>query len=420
MASTTMSGPELLSRRRKDRLPLQDIKVLDFMWVLAGPGITRLLADYGATVIRIESVNRTDPTRTVGPFQDGRSGAERSGLWANNNAGKFGITLDLSTDGARAIVRDLVLWADVVCEAFSPKAMRAWGFDYESLRQIKPDLIMLSTCLMGQSGPLSRFAGFGNLAAALCGFYNLVGWPDRTPSGPFSAYTDYIAPRFGACALMAALIHKKLTGEGQYIDQAQAESALQFLALPILDFSADGRSYEPIANRDLYHAPHGVYPAAGDDRWVAIACRNDSDWRALSAVMEAPELASDVRFGSFAARQANCDDLDIVISNWTRNLEAHEIERKLQERGVPAHVVQTPADLYQDPQLHHRRHFVEVPHSELGKTWVENSRFALSRTPARVEHAAPMLGEHNQYVLQHILGYNEDRIAELVSAGALG
>jgi benzylsuccinate CoA-transferase BbsF subunit len=420
MASSIMSESKSLSPRRENRLPLADVKVLDFMWVLAGPGITRILADYGATVIRIESAHRTDPTRTVGPFQDGISGTERSGLWANNNAGKYGITLDLSTAAARTIVMDLVRWADVVCEAFSPKAMRAWGFDYESLRQIKPDLIMLSTCLMGQSGPLSRFAGFGNLAAALCGFYNLVGWPDRTPSGPFSAYTDYIAPRFGACALMGALIHRKLTGEGQYIDQAQAESALQFLALPILDFSANGHSYKPIANRDLYHAPHGVYPAAGDDRWVAIACRNDDDWRILCAVMGVPELASDLRFSSFAVRQANSAELDIIIGDWSRKLEALEIEQQLQERGIPAHVLATPADLYQDPQLRHRRHFVQVPHPELDKTWVENSRFALSRTPARVERAGPMLGEHNQYVLQHILGYDDERITELAAAGAFG
>jgi crotonobetainyl-CoA:carnitine CoA-transferase CaiB-like acyl-CoA transferase len=402
------------------RLPLQGVKILDFMWVLAGPGITRLFADYGATVIRIESTNRTDPVRTVGPFQDRESGTERSGLWANNNAGKFGLTLDLATPGARTIVMDLVRWADVVCEAFSPKAMRAWGFDYESLRQVKPDLIMLSTCLMGQSGPLSRFAGFGNLAAALCGFYNLVGWPDRLPSGPFSAYTDYIAPRFGACALMAALIHKKLTGEGQYIDQAQAESALHFLALPIIDFSANQRKYQPVANQDLYHAPHGVYAAAGDDRWVAIACRTDDHWRALCATMGAPELVADTRFSTFAARQANCAELDGIINHWTCGLDAHEVERRLQSHGIPAHVVQDPSDLFQDPQLNHRHHFVEVPHSELGRTWVENSRFKLSRTPAAVVRAAPMLGEHNQYVLEEVLGYDQERIAELVATGALG
>ena len=404
----------------ENRLPLQGVKILDFMWVLAGPGVTRLLADYGATVVRIESTARTDPTRTVGPFQDSHSGTETSGLWGNNNAGKYGITLDLSTEGARNIVMDLVKWADVVCEAFSPKAMRAWGFDYETLRAVKPDLIMLSTCLMGQSGPLSRFAGFGNLAAALCGFYNLVGWPDRQPSGPFSAYTDYIAPRFGACALMAALIHRKLTGEGQYIDQAQAESALHFLTLPIVDFSANQRSYHPVANRDLYHAPHGVYAAAGEDRWVAIACRHEDDWRALCQVIGAAQLAADARFIDRAARQAHSGELDRLINDWTSALDAHEVERRLQAHGVPAHVVQNAHDLFEDQQFQYRGHFVEVPHAELGKTWVENSRFSLSRTPARVERAAPMLGEHNQYVLEQFLGYNQNHIAELVATGALG
>jgi crotonobetainyl-CoA:carnitine CoA-transferase CaiB-like acyl-CoA transferase len=404
----------------KNSLALEGVKILDFMWVLAGPGISRLMADYGATVIRIESTNRTDPVRTVGPFKDSQSGAETSGLWANNNAGKYGLTLDLSTAGAREMVMDLVRWADVVCEAFSPKAMRAWGFDYESLRQVKPDLIMLSTCLMGQTGPLSRFAGFGNLAAALCGFYNLVGWPDRLPSGPFSAYTDYIAPRFGAAAVMAALIHRKLTGQGQYIDQAQAESALHFLTLPIVDRSANGRDYRPVGNSDLYHAPHGVYAAAGEDRWVAIACRTDEQWRALCQAMAQAQLATDVRFKSFEVRQENRESLDTLVNEWTRRLEAHEIEHRLQARGVPAHVVQNPHDMFEDTQLRYRNHFVEVPHPELGTMWVENSRFALSKTPARVERAAPMLGEHNQYVLEHILGYGEDRIAELVAAGALG
>src|SRR5713226_3695433 len=233
-------------------LPLADVKILDLMWAMSGPAATRMLADYGATVVRVESTRRFDATRTVGPFHNGQPGPESSGLFYNMNTGKHLLTLDLAKEEGRAVILDLVRWADVVTEAFSPKAMRAWGFDYESLRQVKPDLIMLSTCLMGQSGPLSRFAGFGNLAAALCGFYNLVGWPDQAPSGPFSAYTDYIAPRFGLAALMAALIHKKLTGEGQYIDQAQAESALHFLALPIVDFSANRRGYQPVANRDLY------------------------------------------------------------------------------------------------------------------------------------------------------------------------
>ncbi|HZP46725.1 MAG TPA: CoA transferase [Candidatus Binataceae bacterium] len=400
--------------------PLADVKVLDFFWVLAGPGVTRSLADYGATVIRVEAAVRTDPARTVGPFKGGRSGPETSGLWWNNNAGKYGLTLDLTKPGAKAIVRDLVRWADVVTESFSPKAMRAWGFDYESLRKIKPDLIMMSSCLLGQTGPLANFAGFGNLAAALCGFYNFVGWPDRQPSGPFSAYTDYIAPRFGLAALMAALIHRKRTGEGQYIDQAQAESALQFLAMPILDTAATGKHYSPVGNFDVNYAPHGLYPAAGDDRWIAIACRTEEHWQALTDLMQRPELRRDERFAGLAQRQNNRDELDRLIAEWTVRFDPIATADRLQARGVPAHVVATSADMVADPQLRHRQHFVEVEHGTLGRTWIENSRFKLLRTPARLERSAPAFGEHNQLVLEEILGYSEERIADLVAEGALG
>jgi crotonobetainyl-CoA:carnitine CoA-transferase CaiB-like acyl-CoA transferase len=402
------------------KLPLADVKVLDFMWVLAGPGITRSLADYGATVVRVEALTRTDPVRTVGPFKDNQVTTEGSALWWNNNAGKYGITLDMSKPATRAVVLDLVRWADVVSESFSPKAMKAWDLDYESLRKIKPDIIMISSCLMGQTGPLSRFAGFGNLAAALCGFYNLVGWPDRTPSGPFSAYTDYIAPRFGLAALMAALIHRKQTGEGQYIDQAQAESALHFLTLPIADNAANGREYRPVDNYDATHAPHGVYQAAGDDRWIAIACRTDDQWRALCAAMEQPALASDPRFPSFSDRQRERVALDLAISEWTRGFDPHELERRLQAVGVPAHTVQNTFDMTSDPQLAHRNHFVEAPHSTFGKTFVENSRFKLSRTPAQITRSAPSIGEYNEYVLGQLLGYSEERVSELAIEGIFG
>ncbi|MGH7879591.1 MAG: CaiB/BaiF CoA transferase family protein, partial [Candidatus Binataceae bacterium] len=398
---------------------LADVKVLDFMWVLAGPGITRSLADYGATVVRIEATSRTDPIRTVGPFKGNVVAGETSALWWNNNAGKYGMTLDMNKPGARAIVHDLIRWADVVCESFSPKAMRAWGLDYEAIRAIKPDIIMMSSCLMGQSGPLARFAGFGNLAAALSGFYNLVGWPDRTPSGPFSAYTDYIAPRFGLAALMAALIYRRRMGEGQYIDQAQAESALQFLAAPLIDHAASGRDYTPAGNDDLYHAPHGVYPAAGEDRWIAIASRTEEQWRALCAVMADRELAADARYGDLAARRRNRVALDEALGAWTREHTAESLERRLQAAGVPAHTVQNAFDLAADPQLAHRGHFVETRHATLGRAWVENSRFQLARTPAQIR-GAPTLGEHNQEVLEQILGYSEERIAELVADGALG
>jgi len=187
-----------------NHLPLENVKICDFMWVMAGPASTRILADYGATVVRIESPTRIDTARTLQPYLDNKLGPDSSGLFANCNAGKFGISLDLANPKSREVVHDLVRWADVVTESFSPKAMRAWGFDYESLRKVNPKIIMLSSCLMGQSGPLAKIAGFGNMAAAIVGFHNLTGWPDRPPAGLFGAYTDYVAPRFTAMATPAS------------------------------------------------------------------------------------------------------------------------------------------------------------------------------------------------------------------------
>jgi crotonobetainyl-CoA:carnitine CoA-transferase CaiB-like acyl-CoA transferase len=401
-------------------LPLRDIKVCDFMWVMAGPASTRMLADYGATVVRIESPTRVDAARTVGPFQNNRTEPDASALWNSNNAGKFGITLDLSKVAAREVVFDLVRWADVVTESFSPKAMRSWGLHYEALREVRPDLIMLSSCLMGQSGPLSRFAGFGNLAASLAGFYNLCGWNDRPPAGPFGAYTDYLAPRFTTVSILAALDHRRRTGEGQYIDQSQAESALHFLSPALLDYSVNGRVAERHDNYDPDHAPHGVYPASGEDRWIAIACRTDDHWRALCETIGNPALANDPRFSSFDQRRTNRNQLDATIAEWSSKLDRHEVERMLQANGVPASAVQDSADCVQDAQLKHRGHFVELAHPALGKTTIEGSRFHLSRTAARVERAAPTTGQHNSYVMEKILGYNEERITELVGGGVLG
>jgi crotonobetainyl-CoA:carnitine CoA-transferase CaiB-like acyl-CoA transferase len=400
-------------------LPLADVKILDFMWVIAGPAATRVLADYGATVVRIESTSRLDTSRTIGPFVDGVLDPENSALFQNMNAGKLGLTLDISHDAGKAVILDLVRWADVVAESFSPGAMRAWGLDYDSLRQVKPDLIMLSTSLMGQTGPLSRFAGFGNLAAAISGFFGVTGWPDRPPAGPFSAYTDYVAPRFTAAAILAALEYRRRTGEGQYIDQSQAESALHFLAPALLDYTANRRVQGQVGNYDPNMAPHGVYPAAGDDRWVAIAVTNPAQWAALCTAIERPELAADEHFATTRNRLANREALDDIVSAWTRERQAPEIEATLQAHGIPASVVQGMYDLADDPQLAHRGHFVTVEHPIHGTVTVEGSRFKLSRTPARIDRAAPTLGRDNRYVLETILGYSPERIAELEGLGVL-
>jgi len=402
------------------RLPLEEVKILDFMWVMAGPAGTRMLADHGAVIVRVESPTRIDTARTLQPYHNNQIGPDASGLFSNCNAGKFGITLDIGNPRSCEVIFDLVKWADVVTESFSPKAMRAWGLDYPAIRKIKPDIIMLSTCLMGQTGPLASFAGFGNLAAAISGFHNLTGWPDRPPAGPFGAYTDYISPRFTAIAILAALEYRRRTGKGQYIDQSQAEASLHFLSPALLDYSVNGRTQFRAGNSDPEFAPHGIYPAKGEDRWVAIVCRSDDDFRALCDMMKSPELVHDTRFKTSADRRKNASDLDEIVSNWSRQLEPREVERLAQERSIPAHAVQNSTEYYTDPQIAHRGHFVELPHPVYGKTIVEGARTKLSRTPAQVCRAAPTLGQDNQYVLEKILGYSEEQIAEIAGSGVLG
>ncbi len=399
---------------------LADVKVLDFMWAIAGPAATRVLADYGATVVRVESTTRTDICRTVAPFHELPPGAESAVLFQNVNAGKRMITLDLGSSAGREVALDLVRWADVVCEAYTAGTMRGLGLGYEDLRAVNPSVIMLSTCLMGQTGPLATYAGFGNLAAGLTGFANLCGWPDRDPAGPFGAYTDYLAPRFSLAAVLAALDHRRRTGEGQLIDVAQAEASLHFLGPAMLDYTVNGRVQGPVGNDDREAVPHGVYPAAGDDRWLALAVRSDAELAALATALGAPALAADPRFATAAARRRHRDALDEIITAWTRTQDAHAAEAVLQAAGVPAAVAATSADLCADPQLVHREHIQQVTHPTYGTTPIEGSRFRLSRTPAVRHEAAPTLGRDNDEVLREILGYDEERVTELVVAGALG
>jgi crotonobetainyl-CoA:carnitine CoA-transferase CaiB-like acyl-CoA transferase len=400
--------------------PLADIKILDFMWVMAGPASTRMLADYGAQVVRIESPTRIDTARTLQPHQDDRFGPDSSGLFGNCNAGKLGIAIDMHNARAREVIVDLVRWADVVTESFSPKAMRKWELDYDSLRKIRPDLIMLSTCLFGQTGSLRQVAGFGNMAAAISGFSNLAGWPDRTATGVFGAYTDNIVPRFTAIAILGALEHRRRTGEGQYIDQSHAESAIHFLTPAILEYSVNRRDPQRAGNADLDMAPHGVYAAAGDDQWVAIVCRNNSEWRSLREVMDAAAMIADSRFATTEARIANYAELDAVVGRWTAARNASQIDELLQTRGVPAYRVQNSSEAWQDAQLKYLGHFAEIDHPRLGRTTVEGPRTHLSLTPGKVRRAAPSLGQDNQYVLEKILGYDQDRISELAVAGLFG
>ena len=399
---------------------LSGLKVLDFMWVIAGPLFTRMLADYGATVIKVESDERLDPVRGSAPLKDGQPGMDTSALFASFNAGKLGVTIDPGHPAGREVVLDLVRWADVVTESFSPKAMKAWNLDYPVLREVNPSLIMLSSCLMGRSGPRAMVPGYGNMASALAGFHDLTGWPDRSPAGPFLAYTDTMAPRIMAVSLLAALERRRVTGEGQHIDVSQTEAAIHLLAPAILDYEVNGRIWRRMGNRDLQLCPHGVYPARGEDRWVAIACQSDAAWRSLCEVMGRKDAAQDPSLATAEARRQQADDLDNFVSDWTRRRDGREVESVLIAAGVAAHTVQNTAECEADPQLRHRHHFQAATHPSVGELVVEASRFRLSRTPAQVSRAGPELGEHNMQVLEGILGYDSERIAAVLSSGAMG
>ncbi|MFI5321693.1 MAG: CoA transferase [Myxococcota bacterium] len=384
-------------------LPLAGVRVLDFCWAIAGPTVTRTLGDYGATVVRIEGAAHPDACRTTRPFLGGRFGSERSAIFHTMNANKLQLGLDLTKPAARDVILDLARWADVVLESFAPGVIARLGFDYAALARVNPRLIYLSTSLLGQNGPHAKLAGFGNLGAALSGIWELVGWPDRAPSGPFAAYTDYVAPRFSLCALLAALEHRRRTGEGQFIDVSQVESAMQFIAPFIAEASATGLDRSRAGNADPRFALHGVFPAAGSDRWIAIAAHSDAEWRAAARVLGCDAGAPDER--AVASATARCD--------------AYELAAKLQAAGVPAHAVQSSADLSADPQLAARGHFLPVTHASAGAGWIESSRIRLSRTPARAPAAAPSLGGDNDFVLHELLGYDDDRIAQLAIAEAL-
>lgn len=396
--------------RAAPTLPLEGVKILDLFWVLAGPGATRMLADYGAEVVHVESIARPDTLRVIPPYQFNHPHMEGAGGFQCANANKLGMTLDLATDAGREIVLELARWADVVTESFAPGVIERYGLGFETLRALKPDLVMISSCLLGQTGPWRDLTGFGNLAASVSGFQPLAGWPGRPPAGPYGAYTDFIAVRYNAACILAALEHRERTGEGQYIDQAQAEAALHFLAPAFLDYTVNGRVPEPVGNDDPQMHPHGVFPCAGEGRWVAIAVRDGSDWRALCEVLGSPELAS-------------CRDdraaVDEAIAAWTREREASEVAARLQERGIPAHAVLDTPDLFACPQLQHREHFIEIGHSIYPTTTVESSRLRLSRSRPRVPEAALHFGRDNRRVLESILGYGPEHIAELAARGVL-
>ncbi len=398
--------------------PLEGVKVIDFTWVYAGPFATRMLAYFGATVVRLESQTRPDQVRSSGLARvPGDDGPEASHQWHSINADKQSLQLNLKVPESRQVVLDLAREADVVINAFSPGVLDKFGLGHDDLMEVNPQLIAVSTTLFGHSGPLSPIPGFGNMGAAMGGYYELTGWPDRLPAGPFLAYTDATSPRLTASVIMAALDWRRRSGRGTSIDFSQAEGGIHFLSEAVLDQEVNGHGQSRLGNADRWSAPHSAYRCGidDDDDWVAIACETDEQWRALAGAIGRDDLA-DLDTGQRLNRR---DELDDIVSGWTTGRDPAAIHTELQAIGVPAHHVQNSPEVIADPQLLHRDHFHQVPHDVYGHTWAEQYGFRLSRSDGTPRRAGPMWGEHNFDVLADMLGYDSDEIAELVIAGVL-
>ena len=400
-------------------LPFAGIKVVDFAWVGVGPISTKYLADHGATVIRVESETRPDVLRGGVPFKDGVPGINRSQFFGDFNTSKLSVSLNLKHPEAIDIAGQLVAWADVMVESFAPGAIERMGLAYADVRKLNPRIIMLSTCLMGQTGPARSLAGYGYHTAAIAGFHALTGWPDRSPSGPWVAYTDTVAPRFVSTILAAALDHRARTGEGGHIDLAQLETALHFLGPELLNLQVNGHPATRFGNRSSQAAPQGCYPCAGDDRWVAIAVDTDAQWRLLCGVIGRDDLADETALSATAGRQADHDRIDEAIAAWTRTRQPRAVMATLTQAGVPTGVVQRSSDLLNDEQYQHRGFYRYFEHPEMGRIPYAGHQYKVAGYDNGPRAAAPLLGEHSFEVLSDVLGLSDEAIGAAYASGAV-
>ena len=395
-------------------LPFEGLRVADFSWVGVGPITGKCLADHGADVVRIESTTRADALRTAGPFKDNIDGLNRSQFFGEFNTSKRSLALDLSHGRAGEVTEKILEWADVVIESFTPGTVNRLGIGYEAAKAANPDIIFVSTCLAGQTGPIASMAGYGFHAAALAGFYGMTGWADGAPCGPWNAYTDTIAPRFLTATLLAAIDHHRRTGEGQYIDLSQMEAALHFLAPEILEVQVTDRRFTRNGNRSRDAAPQGAYACAGEDEWIAIAIENDAEWVALRSLLGDPEWARARRFDSVDGRLEAHDLIDEHLANWTQVQAPKDVLAQLVGAGIPAGHVQRSSDLLKDPQYKHRAFHRHLEHSEMGLVPYSGHQYRISGYHHGPQSPAPLIGGDSVEILTESLGFGDEQVADLI------
>lgn len=425
---------------------LDGLRVLDFCRLGFGSQATMILGCLGAEVIRIESTTRPDPIRVMPPFvpEPGEVGqgfggatlanaqkqqsANRGGIFYKyNTGGKRSIAVDARTPEGLDLLKELVKVSDVVTESFAAGTLARWGLDYETLRELRPDIIYVSMCGYGHVGPDSHYVTMGPTAQALTGLTHMVGLPDREPAGWSFSYLDHVGGYLGAFGILTALAHRRATGEGQHVDVSQLEPATALGGALLLDQSVNGRTSRrrdfPPGNR-RGGAPQGAYRALGDDRWIVISCTTEEHWHSFVHALGHPSWAEDPRFATLAGRVEHVDDLDRFVESWTVQFDRYDAMEILQRGGVPAGAVQDAADrVERDPQLEARGQFMPLTSTEVGELPLEGVPFSLSATPpdtgGTIHRGPPDLDEDRDYVLREVLGLSDDAVTKLIDAGAL-
>ncbi len=399
------------------------VRIADFAWVGVGPNATMQMAFHGAEVIRVESSNRPDTFRNGGPRPPGVNNLDASAYFAKFNRGKRSAAINLAHPRGAEVARRLIATADIVTESFAPGFMQRIGLSYEEVRKIKSDVIMCSMSMEGQTGPHAKFRGFGLTLQATAGVTGVTGWPDRSPVGTGVAYTDWVATHLGIIGILSALDHRRRTGEGQYIDLSQFEASTLVLDAGVIDAANTGRVARPLGNRDLRHAPHGVYPCAddhtGSDRWVAIAITSDDQWRRLALIVDRQDWLESDELCHAAGRLAAQEALDEGVARWTSTQTVGEVEQMLQAVGIPTHRASNVRDAHNDPQLAHRNHWWRSDHPVIGEMSYESPAWRLSDTPPPMPRRSPLLGEDSEYVYRELCGYSEQEFQQLIVDGVV-
>jgi benzylsuccinate CoA-transferase BbsF subunit len=394
------------------------LKILSYSWAVVGPLTMKFFADHGAMVIRMETSLRPCTMRSSAPYKDNKPGLNRGGYFTYYNANILSFALNMNHPKAGGIARKLVQWCDVFMENYTPGVIEKWGLDYENLKKLKPDIIMLRQSGYGSTGLYKNLPAFGMVLGPIAGMPNFIGWPGKEPLPVgVSAYTDCISPRFASAALIAALDYRNKTGKGQLLDISQFETAISFILPGVLEYVATGKEPERIGNSSPYAVPHGVYPCKGDDRWCTIAVSTQVEWRALCRQMGMQGLADDTRFNTFSGRKNNEEELNKIIGDWTINYTPGDIMARLQAAAVPAGVVENVADSYNDPQLRKRNIYWPMRHAEMGEFTHLGQSFQLAKTPAQPYSPSPLLGEHTESICTEMLGMSDDEFVSLMQEG---